>query len=221
MSQKIDNDRLRELARQLSCPEGEYGIKTGEQMNISNGGMTELTIDSLGLRVQETVLEIGPGNASHAGYLLRKADDIRYTGIDISATMVDEARKINQAFVETGHFTIEQTDGLTIPFPDNSFDRVFTVNTVYFWEQPLAYASEIYRVLRPGGTFHLAFTLKEFMLRLPFTQYGFQLYDVAEAVQLLKEAGFTIKEEQQHMEEITSNAGHAVTRTFAIVIVSK
>src|SRR5690606_9635685 len=100
------------------------------------------------------------------------------------------------------------TDGLALPFADMSFDRIVTVNTLYFWENPLAYACEIHRVLKSdGGVFCLAFVEGEFMKNLPFASYGFELYDRKMAENLLENAGFTIKGSVTETETIRSNTG--------------
>ncbi|PKK37246.1 hypothetical protein BWI96_07830 [Siphonobacter sp. SORGH_AS_0500] len=217
MSHQQQVEHMKELARQLSCPDGEEGIKTGEHMNINNAFMTSLTIDSLELLPGQNVLEIGPGNGRHVNYLLEKYPHVTYRGVDISETMVSEARRLvrsNQA-----HFQL--IDGEKLPFADASFDALYTVNTLYFWKEPLAYAQEMARCLKPGGTLLLAFAVKEFMEHLPFTQHGFELYEEETAVELLQEAGFQIVTTNQQTEEILSNAGHPVVRTFVLITAQK
>jgi 2-polyprenyl-3-methyl-5-hydroxy-6-metoxy-1,4-benzoquinol methylase len=39
-----------------------------------------------------------------------------------------------------------------VSFPDNSFDAVISLGLIEYLENPFAFAREIYRVLRPGGT---------------------------------------------------------------------
>jgi SAM-dependent methyltransferase len=43
-----------------------------------------------------------------------------------------------------------------LPFPDKSFDAVFIFNALYAAEEPMSLAREIYRVLKPGGSWFLA-----------------------------------------------------------------
>lgn len=217
MSHHEQVEHLKELARQLSCPDGEQGIRTGENMNINNAYMTSLTIDSLALKGDQKVLEIGPGNASHVHYLFEKYPDVSYTGVDISETMITEARRL----IHADQAQFQLIDGETLPFPAASFDAIYTVNTIYFWKEPLAYTQEIARCLKPGGKFFLAFAVKEFMEHLPFTKYGFELYTLESASKLLQEAGFQIIHTNQQTEEILSNAGHPVVRTFVLSIAQK
>jgi ubiquinone/menaquinone biosynthesis C-methylase UbiE len=44
-----------------------------------------------------------------------------------------------------------------LPFDDQSFDKVFAVHTVYFWQAPLDHLAEARRALKPGGRFVLGF----------------------------------------------------------------
>lgn len=210
-------EHLKELARQLRCPEGDEGIQTGEHMNVNNAGMTARTLEKL--HPAERVLEIGPGNAQHAAQVLEKVE--HYYAVDISETMVTEARQRNAAWIEQGRVHVEHIDGQHLPFPDAFFDEIFTVNTIYFWPKPLAYLEEMYRCLKPGGRLVLAFATQEFMQHLPFTQYGFEMYATDTVEELLSSVPFTILDVHQEDEEILSNAGHAVVRTFVVVSAQK
>ena len=50
--------------------------------------------------------------------------------------------------------------------------------------------NEIYRVLRPTGRFVIGMRPAAMLRRLPFTRYGFVLYELAEVEALLTQAGF-------------------------------
>ncbi|PMD90433.1 hypothetical protein BWI97_23425 [Siphonobacter sp. BAB-5405] len=210
-------EHLKELARQLRCPEGDEGIQTGEHMNVNNAGMTARTLEKL--HPAEQVLEIGPGNAQHAAQVLEKVK--HYYAVDISETMVTEARQRNAVWIEQGRVRVEHIDGQHLPFSDAFFDEIFTVNTIYFWPEPLAYLEEMHRCLKPGGRLVLAFATQEFMQHLPFTQYGFEMYATDTVEELLTSVPFTILDVHQEDEEILSNAGHAVVRTFVVVSAQK
>lgn len=208
----METEQLKELARQLSCPEGENGLKTAEQMNLANGGMTRFTIQTLNPQPAEYILEIGPGNGEHVSEL----GGVRYQGADISELMVAEARRINQKLVDSGAASFDLVPAGHLPFPDDSFDKIFTVNTLYFWENPEAYAAEILRVLKPGGSFYLTFALRSFMEKLPFVTYGFRLYDEPAALALL--GSFRETEVLHQTEEIIGNMGQKVVRDYALIV---
>lgn len=209
---------LKDIARQLACPEGEHGIKTGKMMQASNIGMTSAAIDALNLQNDAIILEIGHGNGAHIEYLLKQANDIQYFGADISETMIAAAKRINSAHIESGQVSFQQTNGQTLPYTDASFDGIFTVNTIYFWQNPNAYLLEIKRVLKPGGKLVLCFADKTFMEKLPFTHYGFTLYGLEKVQQLLAESGFTIKNTTKNLEQVLSKTGEKVERAYYVVV---
>src|SRR5690606_12980542 len=138
---------LRKLERQLSCPSGKFGLVVGQNMNISNMGMTLSTADLLELEDGNVVLELGHGNCGHLDQLLNKANDLRYFGLEISQTMWEEARRNH--FDKLAEFQLY--DGVNIPFSDCFFDRFMTVNTLYFWSDPEKLLNEIERILKLGG----------------------------------------------------------------------
>lgn len=212
---------LIELAEQLSCPEGEMGVRTGERMAVNNDHMISLAVGALALQATDIVLEIGPGNGSHVAEILKDFRHLLYYGVDISELMVQEALKINKAEVAAGHADFSLSDGEKLNFADSYFSKVFTVNTLYFWKDPQAFLAEILRVLRPGGIFSLAFATKAFMQTLPFTKYNFSLYSCAEGRELLQNNGFDIIDISVTTEKVMSNAALMVDREVVVITAMK
>ncbi|WP_412466749.1 class I SAM-dependent methyltransferase [Pedobacter sp. KLB.chiD] len=220
MEHQHSEEELKNIAYQLGCPEGEHGIKTGEMMHASNIGMTTSAIDALDLKNNENVLEIGHGNGGHIAQLLSKAENLKYYGADISKTIIAEAEKINQEFLTQGNVQFKLTDGNSLRFHDHQFDKIFTVNTIYFWRNPSGYLNEIKRTLKPNGILALCFADKSFMQNLPFTSYGFTLYEVEKVKKLLESAGFTIENMVNKTEQIKSKTGQQVERTYHVMVAS-
>ena len=221
MAKEWSEDELKQIAGQLGKPDGDNGIKVAERMAENNAGMTGRTIQTMNVREQNVILEIGHGNASHVGLLFKGATDIRYFGVDISQTMIEEAERMNADLVKSGNATFQLSDGENLPFADETFDKIFTVNTLYFWGDPISYGAEIYRVLKPEGIFVLTIADKSFMEKLPFTQYGFWLYDREAAEALLTDAGFGIVRVTEELDITTGILGQAVEREILIITASK
>ena len=78
-----------------------------------------------------------------------------------------------------------------LPLADHSLDAAMTVNTVYFVNDLGAVCMELARVLRPGGRLVIGIGDSDFMARLPFTRYGFNLRPAAVVVAALSKSGFT------------------------------
>ncbi|MEX0738335.1 MAG: class I SAM-dependent methyltransferase [Pseudohongiella sp.] len=206
------------LASQLRCPAGAEATTVAQKMNETNGSLNRKCIELLRPTAFDSVLEIGPGNAAFAGEIISRADNILYTGLDWSLEMVAEAAQLNQHLVTQGSAQFHHGSSDRIVFDAGVFDKVLTVHTLYFWEQPADHLAEIRRVMKPKGLFCLAFGDRSFMKDLPFTPYGFRLYDATDACALLQSAGFDILDVYQHLESGLSNAGDPVEKLVNIIV---
>ena len=93
------------------------------------------------------ILDIGCGNGILLESLPKNMD---YFGIDVSASLIEEAGKKYEEFKEK--FSV--FNGLKIPFPDKSFDFVFSIAVLHHIpgeDFRLNHLKEITRVLKPGG----------------------------------------------------------------------
>lgn len=179
---------MTEVARQLRQPEGEDGVKMGVQMNKSNRLMYEMTLNFLQMKKEDAILEIGMGNGHFVRELIAKEPSIYYTGVDLSDVMVEAARRENEGI--TFHCAAAEK----MPVEDASFNKVFGINVLYFWDQPAVTLGEIHRILKPEGELILAIRSKATMELLPFIDSGFTLYDIETATKLLEENSFRIEE---------------------------
>lgn len=216
----MEKEELKILAQNLANPQGEKGIEIGEMMNATNIGMTLESIRTLLIEDNQHILEIGHGNAGHLKSLLNLAQDLKYTGVDISETMHNEAQKLNKEFQTKADFVLYE--GKKLPFGDQTFDKIFTVNTVYFWENPVEFLNEIYRVLKDNGTFVLTFGQRDFMEKLPFTAYDFTLYNNDEMEELVSKSHFKRMKTSEKEEEIKSKTGNeTIQRIYTILTIKK
>lgn len=216
----MEQKDLKILAQNLANPQGEKGVEIGEMMNATNIGMTLESIKILLIEDDEHILEIGHGNAGHLKSILNKAKDLTYTGIDISETMQHEAKRLNENFKSQADFILYE--GRKLPFEDEVFDKIFTVNTVYFWENPVEFLNEIYRVLKNTGTFVLTFAQRDFMEKLPFTKFNFKLYNNDEMEELISESRFKRMKISEKEEEIKSKTGdELIKRNYTVLTIKK
>lgn len=213
----LSESELQELASQLSHPKGENGVATAKSMNVANGNMIEKVIDQIKLEANSRVLEIGPGNGLHINYLFEKNPDIFYKGIDISELMVAEANSLHAGNIASKKAIFELTNGEFISDKDNSFEAIFTVNTIYFWKNPMKYLQEIARVLQPNGQLVIGFIPKNVMEKIPFSKFGFNLFENENVVEILEKSNFNIIDVISETEEVLSNTGDTKIRTFTII----
>lgn len=206
------------LASQLRHPSGEHASEVALNMNSANGQLNVKCINLLNLQHSESLLEVGPGNGVFAADIIKRADNLSYTGVDWSADMVAEAKRMNEDIVISGQATFQQGNSSQLNFDSNVFDKVLTVHTLYFWDKPLEHLAEIRRVLKPQGLFCLAFGDSSFMKDLPFVPYGFELYDKELACNLLQESGFRLLNAEYYVEQGVSNTGEVVDKRINIII---
>jgi ubiquinone/menaquinone biosynthesis C-methylase UbiE len=94
------------------------------------------------------VLEVAPG----PGYFaieLAKRGDYRITGLDISQTFVEIARK--NAARDGVNVDFRQGNAASMPFANESFDFLLCRAAFKNFTQPVRALQEMYRVLKPGG----------------------------------------------------------------------
>ena len=132
--------------------------------------------------------------------VVAQAEDVSYAGLDISPLMVGEATRSNAALVAAGRAGFHLGSAEDMPFPDASFDQVFSAGVVHFWADPVGLLSEVRRVLRGGGL-SLMGCLHPRTAPPGFArpEHGFHLREAAEWEALHRAAGFT-KVEAETME---------------------
>jgi SAM-dependent methyltransferase len=96
-------------------------------------------------RVGLEILDLGCGDG-RAVELLAKFDSPRYTGVDIEASPEVGSRTRTDADFQT-------YDGQNLPFPDRTFDIVYSRQVFEHIRHPDNVAAEVLRVLKPGGSF--------------------------------------------------------------------
>jgi SAM-dependent methyltransferase len=96
----------------------------------------------------QRVLEVGCGAGCD---LLQFAEHGAIaTGMDITPRHLELARqRLN------GRASVIEGDARKIPFPDASFDHVYSHGVIHHSDEPRKIVDEIFRVLRPGGSFNV------------------------------------------------------------------
>lgn len=181
------------IAGQLRKPSGDFARKVGHQMNEVNEPLYDLILDIMQPQDNDAILEVGFGNGRFFDKLFSKANHLQVSGIDYSKEMVAEAKEYNEEYITSGKLDIQLGSSDNLPFPANTFDKVFCNMVIYFWESPEDHLKEIHRVLKPGGSFYTGIRTRESMLPFPFVEYDFNLYDTEEWKKLLERNGFLFK----------------------------
>ncbi|WP_103070062.1 class I SAM-dependent methyltransferase [Aquimarina sediminis] len=187
----MTEEQLKNIAQQLRKPEGEWGVTIGEKMNIGNKFINLYTIDALDIKTNDHILEIGMGNGFFVKDIFDVNHNIKYKGCDYSDEMVTRSKKLNERWVKNGKADFLLSNADKLPFKDSEFDTVFTINTIYFWDNPERILNEIRRVLKPDGKIVISLRPKSSMEAYPFVKYGFDMFNRSDVSKLLLEHGFT------------------------------
>lgn len=139
------------IDNQYSNPRGLFGTYTGEKMVKQHKPETFWTIRLLDLKHNETVLELGCGAGYATKLLLEQSSISLIVGIDISKTVLRSAAIRNRNEIKKGRTKFVENDVSHLNFPEMSFDKVFSIHSVYFWDNLQKSISEIYRVLKQDG----------------------------------------------------------------------
>ncbi|TRX33001.1 class I SAM-dependent methyltransferase [Flavobacterium sp. ZT3R18] len=182
----------RHLGRQLSNPQGFWGMIVGKLMNFNNKLMYQSAHEMLELTSNENLLEIGFGNGAFIKDIIHKIEPGHYSGIDISDTMIKQAKQKNKSLINSGKVYLFKSNANSLPFDNDAFDKVLTINTIYFWDEPMRVMEEVKRVLQPGGKFVVALNTKGAMEGSEYVKEKFNLYDKEQVEYLFRNSGFTL-----------------------------
>jgi ubiquinone/menaquinone biosynthesis C-methylase UbiE len=107
----------------------------------------------------DTVLEVGFGPGVTIHRLAKLASRGRVAGIDPSREMLEQARTRNSIAIQNGCVDLRRGSADSLPFDDNSFDKVLAINSMQVWPDAAAGLREIRRVIKPAGRLALGFTI--------------------------------------------------------------
>jgi ubiquinone/menaquinone biosynthesis C-methylase UbiE len=130
-------------------------IRLHELYSTNRYGWFRWLFDRLDLPARATVLEVGCGPGTlWLENLARVPEGWDVTLTDLSPGMVEEARSNLQG---SGRgFKFRQTDAMSIPYPDGSFDAVLSMFMLYHVPDRGKAIGEMRRVLKPHGKLYVA-----------------------------------------------------------------
>jgi len=98
------------------------------------------------------ILDVGCGTGRLLGLAQSRFPGAKLAGVDAAIEMVRQAQASNPG----GAIQFQQAMAEELPFPDESFDLVFSTMTFHHWGDQSRGIAEIARVLTPGGRWLLA-----------------------------------------------------------------
>lgn len=173
------------ISNQFSKPSGVGGIISTFVMNKINRKLYESVIENIGINLDDKVLDIGFGN----GKLINELSSItsgKFYGIEISEDMIIRGQK------KYPNLNLSYGNILESPFEDNFFNCIYTINTIYFWDDFNKGLMEVKRILKNQGIFINVFYTREWLEKMKYTDYGFNRYTLDEIKRKTEESGLNI-----------------------------
>jgi arsenite methyltransferase len=179
------------IAQQLRRPSGLVGrLFMGTLLNRVNARHIQQTIALLDLQATDHVLDVGFGGGHSFRLMLPLLSHGWLAGIDVAPIMVRQAARQFATVVRTGKLSLCLADIAHLPYPQGLFDKICTINTIYFWDDPIASLAELRRILTVDGQLVVAMEALDAQHAPGFMEYGFTRYTPDDLQHLLKQAGF-------------------------------
>jgi 2-polyprenyl-3-methyl-5-hydroxy-6-metoxy-1,4-benzoquinol methylase len=121
---------------------------------LSPGGPDEVDRVLQGASLQGlSVLDIGCGAGGISLNLAQRHGAEKVLGIDVESLVLDRARQRADETGLAGRVTFQQIAPGEMPFPDASFDAVFSKDAMIHIADKEWLFAQVFRVLKPGGLF--------------------------------------------------------------------
>ncbi|KAM4106553.1 hypothetical protein ACJW30_04G070000 [Castanea mollissima] len=162
---------------------------------VSTGGIdtTKEFVQKLELKPGQKVLDVGCGIGGGDFYMANNFH-VDVVGIDLSVNMVSFA--LERAIGLSCSVEFEVADCTKKTYPENSFDVIYSRDTILHIQDKPALFRSFYKWLKPGGKVLISDYCKNAGTpSLEFAEYikqrGYDLHDVKSYGQMLRDAGFT------------------------------
>lgn len=184
-------------------PAGLGGQIMVSMMNLGHRPLADWGFQFLRVSPDAAVLDCGCGGGANLTRLLKKCPNGIVKGIDYSPVSVEKARKLNRQAIQEGRCTVLNGSVADMIFASSWFDAVTAFETVYFWPDLPACFREVYRVLKPSGTFLICNECGDPEKYSKWTEIidGMTIYRDTELQAALEQAGF------QHVQTHSNKMG--------------
>jgi len=175
------------FSKQAKKPSGIFGrFFMSRLFDKGNLELNNFVKETLAIKKSDHVLEIGCGTGSLLKRIANELENGSIEGIDFSKTMISLAKKKNKKHILKKKAIIRPGNFDELQFENNSYDKIFSVNTIYFWRSPVSTISKAIDLLKANGMMVLGFHSKDEMERMNLDENIFQLYSLQDVRNLLK-----------------------------------
>ncbi|MDD1505615.1 class I SAM-dependent methyltransferase [Lysinibacillus sp. CNPSo 3705] len=141
------------LIGQVSHPKGAIGYILTKIWNKTFVNMTDWGLQNIEIQIDDHILDVGCGGGETIHRLANKTTQGKVYGIDISSEAVKSSIEKNQKWVEQNRTEIFEADVASLPFEDNTMDKITAIQTHFYWSNLEKGFSEIHRILKSNGVF--------------------------------------------------------------------
>ena len=121
-----------------------------DEFHIRGDAATKELIELAGFSPQMHILDVGCGIGGSTRRLAQNTG-CRVTGIDLSDEYIDTAQRLTQLLNMQEQVKFHACSALDLPFDDNFFDGIWSLQMNMNVEDKLSWLCETRRVLKPGG----------------------------------------------------------------------
>ncbi len=146
---------LQRLIAQAKNPRGTIGSSMLCIMNTAHTKLTKWALQKVHIKTDAVILDIGCGGGKAIHTLSKQTPLGKIYGIDYSNQAVENSKKANMQDIKTEKVIIHQASVSSIPYHTNFFDLITAFQTHYFWPDVEHDLKEVFRVLKPNGSFLL------------------------------------------------------------------
>jgi ubiquinone/menaquinone biosynthesis C-methylase UbiE len=184
---------IKYVGKNFRNPRGIGGKTATLIMNVINQKQYNTLLKNINIKPNDTILDIGFGNGYLIHKLFKQNVPVTIYGIEISNDMLHKVKRAQKKNIENGRLKLFLENINQTSLEQNTFDKIYTVNTIYFWDEMEKCFSAIKKILKPNGIFINLIYTKKFMDKIMYTKYGFNKYTVEEIENMTKSYGMKVK----------------------------
>lgn len=179
------------LSEQLGKPSGLIGRHLLPIIwNWRNASLNDSTLARLAPRADDYILDVGFGGGYLIGKMLEQVGPFHVSGVDASEEIVDYCNKKFDRQTTEGRVALQCARVDRLPFPNEHFNKICSVNSLFYWSDLVSGIREIYRVLVGNGLIVLTYTFQEDLDKRGFSPRTVHSYDDGEVIGILQQEGF-------------------------------
>ena len=161
-------------------------------MEEGHSDVVRQVLETMDVRAGDQILDLGCGNGWATRLLAQLAPGTQAIGVDAAPAMIARAEELHSYTIRARY---EESVFEELEFPDEKFQRIFSMEALYYSTEPARVIAEMHRLLSEGGTADIVIDC--YKERESTHSWGesinltLQVLSEAEWAQLFTDAGFS------------------------------